>query len=129
MATAASPTTPGERTPPTDSPARSAAFWLLPTGLFALAAIGILWALPRPVTPCIAIYPTPPECAAGDTSVVIPFLVLIVLLYAAIVACAVLVTRSRAVVLGILSAALGLLFLGGVIAVLSAANPGPVIYY
>lgn len=131
MATAASPTPSETVTPPTaaPAPARSAAFWLLPTGLFALAAIGILWALPRPTTACIAIYPTPPECAAGDTSVVIPFLVLIVVLYAAIVACAILATRSRAVVLGILTGALGLLFLIGLLTVLTAANPDPVIYY
>jgi hypothetical protein len=111
------------------APSRANALWLLPTGLFALAAIGILWALPRPVTPCIAIYPIPPECAVGDTSVVIPFLVLIVLLYAAIVASAVLVTRSRAVVLGILTGALGVLFLIGLMTVLIAADPGQVIYY
>ena len=125
MASAAPKVTPPA---PVAAPARSNVFWLLPTGLFALAAIGILWALPRPASACIAIYPAPPECAIGDTSVVIPFLVLIVFLYAAIVACAVLVTRSRTLVLGILTGALGLLFLIGLATVLGAATTGPIYY-
>ena len=54
MARAASKVTP---TPPPAVSPRSNVFWLLPTGLFALAAIGILWALPRPATPCLLIYP------------------------------------------------------------------------
>lgn len=107
---------------------RSHVLWLLPTGLFSLAAIGILWALPRPVSACIAIYPAPKECAVGDTSVVIPFLVLLVFAYAAIVACAVLVTRHRTLVLGILSGALVLLFVIGLATVLAAASPGPIYY-
>lgn len=107
---------------------RTTLAWLLPTGLFALLAVGILWALPRPAVPCIAIYPPPPECAAGDTSVVIPFLVLVVLIYAAIVACALLVTRARTLVLGLLSGALGLVAVIGVFAVLAAAS-GPVYLY
>ncbi len=111
---------------PSPTPARSNVLWLLPTGLFALAAVGILWALPRPASACIAIYPAPPECAAADTSVVIPFLVLIVFAYAAIVACAVLVTRSRTLVLGILTGVLGLLFLIGLATVVAAARPGPI---
>jgi len=110
-------------------PARSNLLWLLPTGLFALAAIGILWALPRPVSACIAIYPAPEYCGASDTSVVIPFLVLIVFVYAAIVACAALVTRPRGVVLGILTGVLGLVFLIGLATVLAAADPGPIYYY
>ena len=126
MAKAAPAITP---TPTPVAPAQSNIFWLLPTGLFALAAIGILWALPRPASACIAIYPAPDECAIGDTSVVIPFLVLIVFAYAAIVACAVLVTRSRTLVLGILTGVLGLLFLIGLATVLAAANPGPLYYY
>jgi hypothetical protein len=116
---------------PTTAPApvatRSAWFWALPTGLFTLAAIGVLWALPRPTPPCIAIYPAPPECAVGDASIVIPFLVLLVVVYAAIVACAVLVTRSRTLVLGILSGALGLVFLIGIATVLGATS-GPIYY-
>jgi len=118
-------------TPPTTAaaPTRSNVFWLLPTGLFALAAIGILWALPRPASACIAIYPAPENCGTGDTSVVIPFLVLIVFAYAAIVACAALVTRPRALVLGILTGVLGLLFVIGLATVLAAASPGPVIIY
>jgi hypothetical protein len=103
--------------------------WLLPSGLFALAAIGILWALPRPVAACIAIYPAPDNCGAGDTSVVIPFLVLIVFAYAAIVACALLVTRPRGVVLGILTGVLALVFLIGLATVIAAADPGPIYYY
>lgn len=113
-------------------PAMSAAlnvWWLLPSGLFSLLAIGILWALPRPIAPCIAIYPPPEDCGASDTSVVLPFLVLIVFTYAAIVACALLVTRPRGVVLGILTGFLGLLFLIGLVTVLAAADPGPVYYY
>lgn len=109
-------------------PSRSNVLWLLPTGLFALAAIGILWALPRPVSACIAIYP-PPESCGGDTSVVIPFLVLIVFAYAALVTCAVLVTRARVVVLGILTGVLGLLFLIGLATVVAATDPGPIYYY
>ncbi|MEO8528118.1 MAG: hypothetical protein ABI435_03480 [Pseudolysinimonas sp.] len=109
---------------------RRRAVWLAPAGLFALAAIGILWALPRPASVCPAIYPAPPECAASaDSSVVLPFLVLIVFVYAAIVACTLLVTtRWRPLVLGLLLGALGLVFLIGIATVLSAAN-GPVIYY
>ncbi len=107
---------------------RSLLLWLLPTGLFALAAVGILWALPRPAVPCIAIYPPPPECAAGDTSVIIPFLVIIVLLYAALVACALLVTRARTLVLSLLTGALVLVFAVGVLTALSAAS-GPVYLY
>jgi hypothetical protein len=126
MAKAAPVVTP---TPTPTTPARSNVLWLLPTGLFALAAIGILWALPRPVSACIAIYPAPENCGAGDTSVAIPFLVLIVFAYAAIVACAVLVTRPRGVVLGILTGVLGLLFLVGLVTVLAAADPGPIYYY
>jgi hypothetical protein len=126
MASAAPAVTP---IPTSAIPARSNLLWLLPTGLFALAAIGILWALPRPVAACIAIYPAPENCGAGDTSVVIPFLVLIVFAYAAIVACAVLVTRPRGLVLGILTGVLGLLFLIGLATVLAAADPGPIYYY
>lgn len=106
---------------------RSLLAWLLPSGLLTLAAIGILWALPRPPMPCIMIYPAPPECANGDTSVVMPFLVILVLLYAALVACAVLLTKARPLVLGLLTGALGLTFLVGLVAVLSAASR--VIYY
>jgi hypothetical protein len=127
MASAAPAVTPK---PTSAIPARSNVLWLLPTGLFALAAIGILWALPRPDSTCILIYPAPPGCAeVGDTSVVIPFLVLIVFAYAAIVACALLVTRPRGVVLGILTGVLGLLFLIGLATVLAAADPGPIYYY
>lgn len=108
---------------------RSLAVWLVPLGLLALAAIGILWAIPRPVRFCPAIYPAPPECAAGgDPSTVMPFLVLIVLLYAAIVACGVLVpARRRALVLGLLAGGLGLVFIVGTMVALGAAN-GPVYY-
>ena len=113
---------------PAESSRRSLLLWLLPTGLLALAAIGILWALPRPAVPCIAIYPPPPECAAGDPSVILPFLVIIVLLYAALVACALLVTRARALVLGLLTGALALVFVIGVLTALSAAR-GPMYVY
>jgi len=124
MAKAAPAVTP---TPTPAAPtARSNVLWLLPSGLFALAAIGILWALPRPVAACIAIYPAPDNCGAGDTSVVIPFLVLIVFAYAAIVACALLVIRPRGVVLGILTGVLALLFLIGLATVIAAADPGPI---
>lgn len=118
-----------------DSPAppaaRPLAWWLVPTGVLALVSIGILWALPRPLQACPAIYPAPPECFAGADypSAVIPFLVLIVFAYAAIVACAVLVPpRRRPLVLGLLSGAIGLLLLVGVAATLNAAN-GPVVVY
>ena len=128
-ATPAQPSTALPSTPVPATPTRSNVLWLLPTGLFALAAIGILWALPRPVAACIAIYPAPENCGAGDTSVVIPFLVLIVFAYAALVACTLLVTRPRGVVLGILTGVLGLLFLIGLATVLAAADPGPIPYY
>lgn len=108
---------------------RSLAWWLAPTAILAVVAIGALWALPRPAQPCIAIYPPPPECATGgDPAGVIPFLVLIVLLYAAIVTCALLVpVARRALVLGILSGALALVILIGVAVTLAVASPP--IYY
>jgi hypothetical protein len=113
------------------APARSAralAFWLVPLGILTLLAIGVLWAIPRPAAACIAISPPPPECAGGDTSVVVPFLVLLVLLDAAIVACGLLVpVARRRLVLGILAGVLGLVFLVGLAATLSAAAPPPVI--
>ncbi len=121
----------------TDSPApdttarrRSLAWWLAPTGILAVLAIGVLWALPRPAQACIMIYPTPPEClTGGDASGVIPFLVLIVLAYAAIVTCALLVPpHRRALVLGLLTGALGLLVLVGVASTLAAAA-APGYYY
>ena len=114
---------------PTAAGTRSVAWWLLPTGILALLAIGVLWALPRPAQACIAIYPTPPEClTGGDPSGVIPFLVLIVLVYAAIVTSALLVpAHRRALVLGLLTGALGLLVLIGVASTLAAAAT-PVYY-
>ena len=109
---------------------RSVAWWLVPTGVLAVLAIGILWALPRPGQACIAIYPTPPEClTGGDPSGVIPFLVLIVLVYAAIVTCALLVPAARrTLVLGLLSGGLALVILVGVATTLAAAS-GPQYYY
>lgn len=103
---------------------RSLAWWLAPTGLLAVVAIGILWAIPRPAQACIMIYPAPPECATGgDPSTVIAFLVLIVALYAAIVTCALLIpARLRPLVLGLLSGALGLVFLVGLAVTLAAAQ-------
>jgi hypothetical protein len=109
---------------------RSLAWWLAPTGVFAVVAIGILWAIPRPAQMCIMIYPPPPECSTGgDPSTVMAFLVLIVALYAAIVTCALLVpARLRLLVLGLLSGALVLVFLVGLAATLAAAS-GPNYYY
>lgn len=115
----------------TPAPARprSIAWWLAPAGVFALLAIGVLWAIPKPASVCIAIYPPPPECAVGDPSTVLPFLVLLVLLYAALVTCALLVpARHRALVLGLLSGALGLVALVGLAVTLAAATPSPVYY-
>jgi hypothetical protein len=109
---------------------RSIAWWLVPLGIASVAAIGILWAIPRPADACIAIYPAPPECATGgDPSAVIPFLVLIVALYAAVVTCALLIpARLRPLVLGLLSGALGLVFLVGLVTTLAAAQQ-QVYYY
>lgn len=109
---------------------RSLVWWLAPTGLLAVAAIGVLWAIPRPAQACIMIYPTPPECATGgDPTTVIAFLVLIVALYAAIVTCALLIpARLRPLVLGVLSGALGLIILIG-LAVTLAASQSPYYYY
>lgn len=104
----------------------SAARWFVPLGAFALAAIGILWALPRPAPACIMIYPSPPECATG--AAVLPFLVLIVGFYAAIVTCGLLIpSQRRPLVLGLLAGAMGLVFLIGVATALAAAAP-PVYY-
>lgn len=114
-----------------DTPARprSIAWWLAPAGAFALVAIGVLWAIPKPTGVCIAIYPPPPECAVGDPSTVLPFLVLLVLLYAALVASALLVpARRRALVLGLLCGALGLVALIGLAVTLAAAT-APSLYY
>ncbi|MEO5534318.1 MAG: hypothetical protein ABIR17_04225 [Pseudolysinimonas sp.] len=115
---------------PAQAAPRGLVLWLAPAGVFALAAIGILWALPRPAAVCPAIYPVPPECATGtDSSVVLPFLVGIVFVYAAIIACTLLVTsRWRPLVLGLLLGLLALGFLIGVTTVLSAATSS-VIYY
>lgn len=109
---------------------RPLAWWLVPTGILAVLAIGVLWALPRPAQACIAIYPAPPEClTGGDPSGVIPFLVLIVLAYAAIVTCALLVTsHRRTLVLALLSGALGLVVLVGLAATLAAGST-PDYYY
>ena len=117
-------------TAPAPSRQRSLAWWLAPAGVFAVVAIGILWAIPRPAQACIAIYPPPPECATGgDPSTVIVFLVLIVALYSAIVTSALLIpARLRLLVLGLLSGALGLVFLVGLAATLAAAS-GPTYYY
>ena len=109
---------------------RALAWWLVPSGLFALVAIGVLWALPRPAEACIAIYPAPPEClTGGDPSGIIPFLVAIVLLYAALVTCAVLLpARRRPLVLGLLAGGLALIFLIGLVATLGGGGslpPGP----
>jgi len=118
----------------TDSPTpvrpRSLAWWLAPTGVLAMLAIGVLWALPRPAQVCIMIYPTPPEClTGGDPSGVIPFLVLIVLIYAAIVTSALLVpAHRRTLVLALLTGALALVILIGIATTLAAAS-GPVYYY
>ena len=121
--TAAAP----ETTPP---PPRSLAWWLAPLGVFAVVAIGILWAIPRPAQACILIYPAPPECATGgDPSIVIPFLVLLVAFYAAIVTCALLLpARLRPLVLGLLAGGMGLVFLIGLATTL-AAGQQPVPYY
>lgn len=115
---------------PTPARHRSLAWWLAPTGVLTLIAIGVLWAIPRPAQACILIYPPPPECATGgDPSAVIAFLVLIVAIYAAIVTSALLIpARLRALVLGVLSGALGLVILIGLAATL-AASAGPTYYY
>lgn len=117
-------------TAPAPSRQRSLGWWLAPTGVFAVVAIGILWAIPRPAQACIMIYPPPPECATGgDPSMVIVFLVLIVALYAALVTSALLVpARLRLLVLGLLSGALVLVFLVGLAATL-AASTGQTYYY
>lgn len=114
----------------TPNRSRSLAWWLAPLGVFAVVAIGILWAIPRPAQGCIAIYPAPPECATGgDPSGVIPFLVLIVALYAAIVTCALLIPAPRRpLVLGLLSGGLGLIFLIGLATTIAAAQQ-PLYYY
>lgn len=115
---------------PAPRPTRPLLWWLGPTGVFAVIAIGILWAIPRPAQACIMIYPPPPECATGgDPTTVIVFLVLIVALYAAIVTCALLIpARLRPLVLGLLAGALGFVFLVG-LAVTLAASAGPTYYY
>jgi hypothetical protein len=117
---------------PAQTPARprSLAWWLAPTGVFALIAIGVLWAIPRPSQQCILIYPPPPECATGgDPSTVIAFLVLIVAFYAAIVTSALLIpARLRALVLGVLSGALGLVILIGLAATLAGSVEPPYYY-
>lgn len=103
---------------------RSLAWWLAPTGLIAVIAIGILWAIPRPAQACIMIYPTPPECATGgDPTTVIAVMVLIVALYAAIVTCALLIpARLRPLVLGLLAGALALVILIGLATTLAASQ-------
>jgi hypothetical protein len=118
-------------TPTPAAARRSALRWIAPAAILTVLAIGVLWALPRPARVCIAIYPTPPEClTGGDPSGVIPFLVLLVLLLAAFVTCALLVpARRRALVLGLLAGALALVFLVGVAVTLSAAaGPGYPVY-
>ncbi len=123
--TATDDTAPATPSPtPAAARPRSLAWWLVPTGILSVLAIGVLWALPRPAQVCIMIYPTPPEClTGGDPSGIIPFLVLIVLVYAAIVTCALLVpARVRTLVLGLLTGALGLVILVGVLVTLAAAS-------
>lgn len=114
--------------PATAAPsARSIALWLAPAGILTLLAMGILWAIPRPAPVCIEIYPVPPEClTGGDPTVIMPALVTLVLVYAALVASALLVRgRHRSLILGLECGALGLVFLIGLFAALSAANLGP----
>lgn len=108
---------------------RSLAWWLAPLGAFAVLAIGILWAIPRPAEACIMIYPAPPECATGgDPSTVIAFMVILVALYAAIVTCGLLIpARYRRLVLGLLAGAMGLVFLVGLATTLAAAQQS--VYY
>lgn len=117
--------------PTTGARRHALAWWLAPTGIFVLVAIGILWAIPRPAQMCIMIYPTPPECATGgDPSTVIPFLVLLVALYAAIVTCGLLLpARLRPLVLGLLSGGLGVVFLTGLATILAASANAGGIYY
>lgn len=107
------------------APARPLVWWLVPTAILALGAIGTLWALPRPAGVCPAIYPAPPECfTGGDPSGVIPFLVVIVFLYAAIVTCGVLLAPSRRpLVLGLLTGGIGLVFLIGLAVALNGPRP------
>ena len=109
---------------------RSLAWWLAPLGAFAVLAIGILWAIPRPAEACIMIYPAPPECATGgDPSTVIAFMVILVALYAAIVTCGLLIpAQRRPLVLGLLAGAMGLVFLVGLATTLAAAQQS-VSYY
>lgn len=123
-AVAATPT--GSETP---RAARSLAWWLAPLGAFAVIAIGILWAIPRPAEACIMIYPAPPECATGgDPSTVIAFMVILVALYAAIVTCGLLIPFARRpLVLGLLAGAMGLVFLVGLATTLAAAQQS--VYY
>lgn len=104
----------------------SLVWWLTLPGVLAVAAIGILWAIPRPTQACIMIYPPPPECSAGgDASRVVPFLVVIVLLYAAIVTSAVLLrSERRPVVLGLLTGAIGLTLIVGLAVTLNATGSG-----
>ncbi|WP_395639134.1 hypothetical protein [Pseudolysinimonas sp.] len=103
---------------------RPLGWWLAPLGVFAVVAIGTLWAIPRPAEACIMIYPAPPECATGGApTALIPFLVLIVGLYAAIVTCALLIpARLRPLVLGVLAGAMALVFLIGLASALAAAQ-------
>lgn len=104
--------------------------WIIPAGIGLLLAIGVLWAIPVDRI-CIAIDPPPPECRhAAASGPALVGSVLLVFGYAALVVCALLLPgRRRPLVLGILSGALGVVFLVSLLAALAGAGSGPMSPY
>ena len=100
--------------------------WLFPTGLFALLAIGLLWAI-RP-NDCVELYPNGCQAVSTDSPAIIAGGILIAL-YAAIVTVALTVfgRPHRTVVLWLLTGALVLVFLIGLLVSLSTSS-GPIPY-